>query len=423
MLALLLSLITADTLNLTLEQALTAAHRQSPTAADARLDSVSGRDAFWRGWSAVMPTLSGSGSVGWRLSRYQNPYSADTTFRDTLTGSVGASVGLSQVLFDAGAYGAVARGIAADELGRVQGRSKTSQLEWNVKTGYYGMQKAYGLFEIAGAAVKQADDNLFLAQQKLKFGKATQLDLMRAQTYLHQARLNQMDAEKVLLAANEALKVLLGVEDQSVIKPEAVDTTPSATVFASFDAFWRQVGIANPALELARRTRQVAQLNRRLAYGEMLPSLAGSVSHSFGSTSLPASREDLHNNSSTSFGLSMSLPIFNIKNIVLSIREANTAVAQAEVTLRTSELQLRQSALSSYLNYEQALRQVSYAAENVRLNQELYRLAQEQYRLGQMTLIDLFNVETTLAQAQTSYLSALSDVKIQQAQIDYLLGK
>ena len=64
------------------------------------------------------------------------------------------------------------------------------------------------------------------------------------------------------------------------------------------------------------------------------------------------------------------------------------------------------------------MRQVSYAAENLRLNEELYRLAQEQSRLGQLTMLELFDVATALSQARTSYLSAISDVHIQQAQID-----
>jgi outer membrane protein TolC len=38
-------------------------------------------------------------------------------------------------------------------------------------------------------------------------------------------------------------------------------------------------------------------------------------------------------------------------------------------------------------------------------------------------LLDLLSVEATLAQARVSYLNALSDVHVRQAQMDYLRGK
>jgi outer membrane protein TolC len=271
--------------------------------------------------------------------------------------------------------------------------------------------------------VKNATDNLELTTVKQRLGKSTGLEVLRAQTNASQARLNLMNAEQGLQTASEAFKAALGIDDPVVVKPEPVDTNPPTDQFSSFDDYWRAMEQANPSLQIAEKSLKAAELGRKVAWGRLLPSLSFSVSEHYGDSMLPSRTNKWSNNDATSWGFNLGLPILNVKDIVLGIRDANIAVERARIARRSSEIQLQQTAISARLNYDQSRRQVAYAAENLHLNQELYRQAQEQYRLGQLTQLDLFTVETGLSQARVSYLSALADVRVRQAQIDYLLGK
>jgi outer membrane protein TolC len=155
----------------------------------------------------------------------------------------------------------------------------------------------------------------------------------------------------------------------------------------------------------------------------MLPSLSFSISERYGDSLLPSGTNPWLNHDATSWGFNLGFPILNVKSIVLGIHDANIALERAKISERSTEIQLRQTAVSSWLSFEQAVQQASYAAENLRLNQELYRQATEQYRLGQMTQLDLFTLQTGLTQARVSQLNALSDLRTQQAQIDFLLAR
>jgi len=418
MLPLLLALISVDTLNLTLDQSIQLAVQNSPTIADARLDSVDGNTKVWQGWSAAMPTLNGSAGLGWSNSRSY----IDTTKRST-SHSWSFSASASQVIFDAGAVGAIAQGYVGRDLSYLQSFSKASQLVWSIKTGYYGLQKTYGLLDVSRSAAKNAEDNYQLATVKQRLGKATGVEVLRAQTNLSQARLNVMSAEQALQNASEAFKAELGISERSIVKPEAVDTTPPSPAFGSFDDYWQGVEQANPSLRIAAKGVRAAELGKTAAYGEMLPSLSFSISERYGDSLLPSRTNPWGNNDATSWGFSLGFPILNVKSIALGIRSANVALQRAQIAQRSSQIQLRQTAVNAWLNYDQATRQVGFAAENLRLNQELYRQAEQQYRLGQLTQLDLFTVETGLSQARISYLSALADIRVQQAQLDLLLGK
>ena len=415
---LLLLIISADTLNLTLDQAVGTALRVSPTSADARLDSVDGRSKYLQGWAEVIPTPSASAGLGWSNSQSF----LDSTKRST-SHSVSFSVGASQVIFDPNVVGAVAQGYAGRQLSYYSSWSKLNTLVWNVRTAYFGLQKAYALLDVSNSAVQLAQNNYDLAQVKLKLGQSTGIDLLRAQTNLQQARLNLMSAETGLLTASEAFKGQLGMTDEVIIKPVAIDTNPPTAAFASRTDYWQAVDTGNPSLQLARLTVKVAEIGKKVAYGRMLPSLSFSISERYSDSMLPSASNPWSRNDGLSWGFNLSLPIINVPQILLGINSAKIALERARISLQSSEITIRQTATSAWLSYEQTARQVAYAAENLRLNQELYRQAQEQYRLGQLTQLDLFTVETGLIQARISYLSGLADVQSDLAQLYYLLGK
>jgi len=416
MLALLLSLITADTLNLTVNQALDMALKQSTVAAQARLTRASGQSQYLRAWSLVTPTLNGSGGVGWHIGPRVNH---DTT----LTHGWSMGISASQVLFDPSVFGNIASSNVNRSIADLQASSDLNQQVWNVRTGYYGLQELYGLYDLADTTVKQAEDNYNLAQQEQKLGSATQIAVLQAETNLHQAQLNQMSAEKNLLSANEAFKALLGRTDDILVKPTPIDTAWTPPTYTSLNELWQQIETNNPTLLIARQSEKAAHLDKTIAYEKLLPTLSANASNSYSAANFPGATSKWGDYSTTSFSVNLNLPILNIQNSLLNIHDANIGLAQAQVSLQASEIQLRQSAANAFLSYQQAMREVSYAGDNLNLSRELYRLAEEQYRLGQLTLLDLFNTETTLSQARVTYLNAVGDVQIQQAQMDYLLGK
>jgi outer membrane protein len=409
-LALLFCLAVPDTLDLTVEQALSTARQQSPAAASAVLDRRAGQSQYLRAWSAAVPQLSGSGSLGWR-------------FGDSTTQALSASLGVNQALFAPSVIGGIAIGVLNRRIAGLRADDKLGQQAYNVRIGYCGLQKAYGLYDLARTGVQQAEDNEGLVRQKRKMGSATQIDVMRSEANQHQARLDLMHAEQNLLSANEGLKALMGTAADVIIRPTTIDTICPVPVCASQESLWQQVAEANPTLNIARQNTEVARLDRVVAYGKLLPTFSASVQSGTGAASLSSSWSELHDNVSTSFGISLNLPILDIAGTAFDIHDANIALERARVSQRSSELEVRRAAADAFLSYQQATRQVSYANENLSLNRELYRQAIEQYQLGQLTVLDLFSVEAALTQARVSYLNALSDIEIQQAQIDYLLGK
>jgi outer membrane protein TolC len=348
MFALLLWVIAADTVDMNVDQALDIALKQSPVTVDARLDRMAGQSSYLRAWSAVTPQLNGSAGMSWQLG-------------DSTTRSVSLSGGLSQVLFNPSTFGGIATGKIERQVADLKAEGKLKQQALDVRVGYYGLQKAFSLYDVAALAVKQAEGNSELAIRKQKLGSATRIDVLRAETNLRQANLDLMSAEQDLLSANESFKALLGTNDDIIVRPTAIDTTWLPLAEASQEEFWLQVEASNLTLELARQDRKSTGIARTVAYGELLPTLSGSVSRSYSGKNLPGSLSELSKNSRTSAGLNLGLPILSIQSRLLDIHDAGIDVERANNTLRSSEIQVRQSAADAFLSFRQATRQASYA--------------------------------------------------------------
>jgi outer membrane protein TolC len=138
---------------------------------------------------------------------------------------------------------------------------------------------------------------------------------------------------------------------------------------------------------------------------------------------MPKSIGDWSNNDRITTGIRFSLPLLDIKAFVLDIADAVAGSRRAKAAARATLYQVRAAAATAVIGYGEARQRYDYAKKNLELNHELYRLAQEQQRLGAISLIDFFSVETTLEQANATYITALTDTYVQAAQINYLLGR
>jgi outer membrane protein TolC len=164
-------------------------------------------------------------------------------------------------------------------------------------------------------------------------------------------------------------------------------------------------------------------VNTIATVGQVLPSVSAYWRSTYEDSSLPRSVRNWDDKDQITTGIGLTFPLLDLKSFVLDIADAVAGSRRTRAAAARARYQIRAAATTAVLGYEKARQSYDYAKRNLELNQELYRLAQEQQRLGAISLIDFFSVETNLAQAQATYVSALTDTYVQAAQIAYLLGR
>lgn len=178
----------------------------------------------------------------------------------------------------------------------------------------------------------------------------------------------------------------------------------------------------NPAL-LAERARQRASdeaVPQALAGFRPKVSMSGSIGVEKTRRSYPITHTELDQ---STFGLSLSQPIFSGFRAINSTRRARAEVFAGQETLFDVEQSTLLSVVAAYMDVRRARRTLSLRQDNVSfLNQEV-RVTAARAREGELTITDTEQAKSRLYQGQALLEEARADLATSEANYEALVGQ
>ncbi len=318
---------------------------------------------------------------------------------------------------------------------------------------------------------------LQLAQAREAVGSGTSLDSKRAEVALGQQEVAALEARNSAEIELVRLFQLIGVPQPGdvVLSTEIAVTQPTFEL----DALLGEARSRNQNLAALRARERAANVNRRRATGQYLPSLrlsagfggftnqytdngfpvtqaetqvlsqrascfaqdslrigAGLPSISDRCTSIvftDADRTRIRQANSTwpfdfqrdpyTLSASLSIPIFNGFSREQQVQEASLGVSDAQQAVRRAELQLTTDVTSAVLSLRAAWRSLELQNRNVIAAQEALDLAQERFRVGGIAYVDVANALNDFQTAENSRLNAIYQYHRVYAQLEAVVGR
>jgi outer membrane protein TolC len=330
------------------------------------------------------------------------------------TGGLSASL----ILFDGFARIASSNAASANSQAADAGFvNQRFQVTLATKQIFYAALADDELVHVAEAQVRQAQQELDIAVQKLHAGSATRSDSLRSVVDLGNAHLALLQAQANLASSQANLGRQIGVAQQVRAVPD------SALAPFPDTASLREDVVANaPLVAQADAQARVAQTQVTVARSQYFPSLSAGYSNGFTGFDAPwNSTSNYVNNWTLRFTVSWS--IFNgfsrEQQLVAADVNRDVAVSQAGDTRRAVSAQLTQQIAA----LQTAFAQIDIASANVAAGTEDLRVQQERYRVGAGTILDLLTSEASLTQAQTNLIQARFNYNIARASLEALVGK
>lgn len=167
----------------TMEECIATAMSNRPEVAQANTAVEIASSGIDAAKSSKKPTVSLSASTGWN----------NRVLPDTDSWSLG--VGASWNVFDGGVTNAKIKGAeASSEKAKLQVEQTQNSVEQEVRQSFLNMKEAEKRLESTNVTVEQANEDLYIAQEKYKAGMGTNLDVIDAQLALTQAKTNHIQA-------------------------------------------------------------------------------------------------------------------------------------------------------------------------------------------------------------------------------------
>lgn len=332
-----------------------------------------------------------------------------------------ASISGSQVLYSGGRTGAALR-IARDfrEAARLTLAEEEAEIELQVRSAYFRALLAQELEDISLAALEQAE--AFLAQERLRLsaGRASELEVLRAEVSRDNLRPQVVEAQNLAGLALLELKRLVDLPLSAPVRLTTPLEAPGAAPALTAEAAEATAGRA--AIAAAERQVAMREEGVRIARGAFLPSV--NLQMNYGRQLFPSGAFQFDGDWRTDWTatLGVQVPIFSGGQ---RLAQLQTARIEAE----RARLQLAQLREGVQLQYEQAAgeRERSRAAiaarqTTVAAAQRVHDLTALRYQQGLATQLEVSQARLELLQARTNLAQAVADFFIADAALTRAAG-
>lgn len=329
------------------------------------------------------------------------------------------SLQLTQTLFSS----AVFRGIGASQiylnLAEEDLRNKISETVLNVQKAFYGVLLSKELLLITEESFQNAQDNLITVNKMSEQGLVSDFDRLQSEVQVENIRPTVSQMQNNLVNAKNALKIVLGLDQQTDIdvsgdfKSEKIKNLSEEDML--FQATQSNFGIR--ALELKK---QVDEAFVDLDRSEFWPTLAAFGNYSYAGSS---DNWNFQNYSSLTVGLSLSINLFRGGQTKSRIEQSTITYMQTEEQLNQLKDFVKLQVISKQLELKRVSELLDAQERNVHLAQRAYNIAVVKYKEGTATQLEVQNSDLALKQAKINKLQSRYSYLITKHELEQLLGQ
>lgn len=407
--------------------------------------------------SNQLPTINGSTGMGLRLGRSIDPTTNGFTNTQFLYNNFGLNGGVQ--IFNAGKLtNAAASSNYSWQASEADKLNTSNDVSLSVATYYLQVLSAIEQTEITKIQINQTKEQLAATKKRVEVGLLPELNMLELETQLANDSSTYITANANIEQSKMALKALLNLDASEVfdIQVQSVDNIKLQSFSDLQPDYVYNLAAENlPSVKAADLRVKAAAKNELVAKASFYPSLSfgynlsSNFSNVFNyisgynlsgfSTPNAASPfvtvsntkyyiqspiyapqttkrnwgniwngwgDQVNNNFGQSFGLQMSIPIFNGNQSKINYQQAKLNYRSANLQKENTNLKLKQDIYTAYNNAVVAFNKLIANQKALASAEKTFLFATKRYDLGLLGTIELLNNQNNFLKAKVNYKSA-----------------
>lgn len=305
--------------------------------------------------------------------------------------------------------GAVRNGVKAAkvrvEAGQANLRGTEASIFSQVVAAYMDVIRDSAVVSLNEANVSALGVNLQATNDRFEVGDLTRTDVAQSESRLALARSDLQTAQANLIASRENYIALVGSAPDDLEPPPPLPGLPATPETAV------QVALAdNPDIISARKLREAARYDVKVAKAGVLPTLSGfaqgSYTHYLGSLNEANDPDPSQTNKQVVAGATLRLPLYQGGRPAAQVRQNQALESQAieqEIEVERGVIAQTRSAYASWQASLQSIESNQKAVEAANLSLEGVRAENS---VGSRTILDILNAEQEALNAKVQLVSA-----------------
>ena len=415
------------------DRCMSYAVKHNRTVKQRRLEADNYRLDRLKAIGSFLPGISASAGVQYNFGRSVDPETNIYNNVSTFNNSYAAEA--SMTLFRGGSLvNEVRRSKAALLLGKAALQEAQDNTALETFQAYIDALYYYGTIRLAEKKLAESDSLLYKTRRQEELGLKGRADVAQMEAQQATDAYNLTHQRNLYETAMLTLKQKMNypAEDSLLLNTDILDIQTFESIRLTDEHPQDVLRIAlsvNPTLRQSEMNKQVARMNRKIAWANVLPTISfyGGISSSYykelHNHDYPDFKTQLDNNLGEYFGVTMSIPIFNRMSGSISLRQArnNYRIACEQYEAQKEELQkLVQQAVQDREAY---LRESIQMEKKAASDSLAYHVTRRKYEEGLMTSLDVQNNAATWLESETLLLQSRLTYVMKCRLVDYYKGE
>jgi outer membrane protein TolC len=190
-----------------------------------------------------------------------------------------------------------------------------------------------------------------------------------------------------------------------------------------FDDVLEQTMGYNTSLQIARQNVTLSELDLRLINSVMYPVINLNSGYNFTKSEAQAGILLENRQAGWNYGATLSYPVFNRLDLHRQRRNARLEIENSMLSLEDIEQEVLASLSEIYLSYQNSIKLVELEKQNLRVAHDNFDIAMERFRLGDLSGIEMREIEKMYLDAEYRLLIAQYQAKLAEISLRQISGK
>jgi outer membrane protein len=355
--------------------------------------------------------------------------SGNVVYENGFTGSNGSSYSVNSgaTIFNASRLSNQIKQSELDiEGGKYSLETTKESISLSILNAFLQVLYAEELVKNSEKQIESTTEQLNLAGERLNLQVISQADYLQVKSQLASEKLTLANANSQLAIARVNLMQLmeLSVTDDFTIAQPNLDTSLNQNRTPDVQAVYGTALSIKPQIKNAAISKEIASLDEKIARAGYFPSLSASagVSSSFSGQSTNAYFDQMDNRFLPSLGLSLSIPIYQKKQVKTSISLAKIGYQNAELSEIDTKNQLRKNIEQASVDVSSAQIEYEASLEKYQSTKESSALSDEKFTQGIINSVDYMVSKTNLIVSESQLLQSKYNLIFSYKILDFYLG-
>lgn len=312
------------------------------------------------------------------------------------------------------------------EGGKLSLETTKESISLNILNAF--LQVLYAEEQVKNTAkqIESTNEQLNLAKERLALKIISQADYAQVKSQLASEKLTMANAESQLSIAKVNLMQLMELPvtaDFNIAHPnlgENINQNRTANVKSVYET---SLSI-KPQIKYAAINKDIAAIDEKIARAGYFPvlSASGGISSAFTSQVTDPYFDQINNGIHPSVGLSLSIPIYQKKQVKTNIAVAKIGYEDAILSETDTKNQLRKNIEQACLDVTSAQIEYEASLEKFQATQEASSLSDEKFKQGIINSVDYLVSKTNLIVSESQLLQSKYNLIFSYKVLDFYTG-